>query len=139
LTFTSEVFEDGLFISGDISVTLEVSSTAPDTAFTAKLIEVFPDGSTFNIRDSITSLAYRNGSDEPLVYLPGEHVTITIDFWPIAWQLQPGSSLRLDISSSNFPKFHAHTNRAGVWSEQTGADIAVQTIYGGQVDLQIEP
>ena len=139
LTFTSEVFEDGLFISGDITVTLEVSSTAPDTAFTAKLIEVFPDGSTFNIRDSITSLAYRNGSDEPLAYLPGEPVTITIDFWPIAWQLQPGSSLRLDISSSNFPKFHAHTNRAGIWSEQTGADIAVQTIYGGQVDLQIEP
>jgi uncharacterized protein len=139
LTFTSENFEDGLFISGDISVTLEVSSTAPDTAFTAKLIEVFPDGSTFNIRDSITSLAYRNGADEPLEYLPGELVTITIDFWPIAWQIQPGSSLRLDISSSDFPKFHSHTNRAGVWSEQTGADIAVQTIYGGQVDLQVEP
>ncbi|MBU0936210.1 MAG: CocE/NonD family hydrolase [Spirochaetes bacterium] len=138
LTFTSESFKDGLFVSGNISVTLEVSSTAPDTAFTAKLIEVFPDGSTFNIRDSITSLAYRNGSAEPIDYIPGEKVSITIDFWPIAWQLQPGSLLRLDISSSNFPKFHAHTNRAGVWSEQTRADIAVQTIYGGRVDLQIE-
>jgi putative CocE/NonD family hydrolase len=139
LTFLSEPFEEGLFISGDITVELEVSSTAPDTAFTAKLIEVFPDGSTYNIRDTITSLAYRNGAEKPLEYSPGEPVTITLDFWPIAWKLQPGSTLRLDISSSDFPKFHAHTNRAGPWSEQTGADIAVQSIYGGHVALQVEP
>lgn len=139
LTFLSDPFEDGLFISGDIRVKLEVSSTARDTAFTAKLVEVFPDGSTFNIRDTITSIAYRNGAEEPLEYQPGEPVTINLDFWPIAWKLQPGSTLRLDISSSDFPKFHAHTNRSGLWSEQTGADIAVQTVYGGQVVLQVEP
>lgn len=137
LTFQSEVFPEGLQISGQISVSLEVSSSAPDTSFTAKLIEVLPDGRSFNIRDSITSLAYRNGAETPVVYEPGERVSVSLDFWPIAWSIQPGSRLRLDVSSSDFPKFHAHTNRFGPWAEQTGADIAEQVIYGGVVELPI--
>ncbi|MGF1454875.1 MAG: CocE/NonD family hydrolase [Alphaproteobacteria bacterium] len=138
LTFQSAPLPDGLFISGQISVTLDVSSSAPDTAFTAKLIEVFADGRSFNIRDSVTSLAYRNMSEVPLDYTPGDRVSVTLDVWPIAWRMQPGSRLRLDVSSSDFPKFHAHTNRAGPWAEQTGADIATQTVYGGRVDLPVE-
>ena len=138
LTFQSEPLAESLLISGNISVTLDVSSSAPDTAFTAKLIEVFADGRAFNIRDSITSLAYRNGAEVPLDYTPGDHVSVTLDFWPIIWRLQPGSRLRLDVSSSDFPKFHAHTNRAGPWAEQTGADIAHQVIYGGRVGLPVE-
>jgi uncharacterized protein len=138
LTFQSEPLEDGLFISGNISVTLDVASSAPDTAFTAKLIEVFPDGSSYNIRDSITSLAYRNGADVPQAYTPGERVSVTLDFWPIAWQMQPGSRLRVDVSSSDFPKFHAHTNREGPWAEQVAADIANQTVFGGIVEMQVE-
>ncbi len=138
LTFQGEPLTESLLISGPISVTLDVSSSAPDTAFTAKLIEVFADGRSFNIRDSITSLAYRNGAPVPVDYTPGERVSVTLDFWPIAWRMQPGSRLRLDVSSSDFPKFHAHTNRAGPWAQQTGADIARQTVYGGRVDLPIE-
>ncbi len=102
LTFRSEEITEGMLISGTISVILEVSSSAPDTAFTAKLIEVLPDGRSFNIRDSITSLAYRNGSEMPQEYNPGERVTVTLKFWPIAWRIQPGSHLRLDVSSSDF-------------------------------------
>ncbi len=139
LTFQSTPLTDSLLISGRISVTLAVSSSAPDTAFTAKLIEVFADGRSFNIRDSITSLAYRNDAEAPVSYTPGERVSVTLDFWPIAWRMQPGSRLRLDISSSDFPKFHAHTNRAGPWAEQTGADTATQVIYGGRVDLPTLP
>ncbi len=138
LTFHSEPLAERLFISGTISVTLDVSSSAPDTAFTAKLIEVFPDGRAFNIRDTITSLAYRNGAEVPLDYTPGDRLSVTLDFWPIAWRTQPGSRLRLDVSSSDFPKFHAHTNRAGPWAEQTGADEAEQVIYGGRVELPVE-
>jgi putative CocE/NonD family hydrolase len=138
LTFQSPPLAKSLFISGKISVTLDVSSSAPDTAFTAKLIEVFPDGRPFNIRDSITSLAYRNGAEVPLDYTPGDRVSVTLEFWPIAWRMQVGSRLRLDVSSSDFPKFHAHTNRAGPWAEQTGADTADQVVYGGRVDLPVE-
>ncbi|MEN8722376.1 MAG: CocE/NonD family hydrolase [Alphaproteobacteria bacterium] len=138
LTFQTDALTEDMLISGKVSVTLDVSSSAPDTAFSAKLIEVFPDGRAYNIRDSITTLAYRNGADTPQNYTPGDRLTVTIDFWPIAWRLQPGSRLRLDISSSDFPKFHAHTNRAGPWEQQDGADKASQTIYGGRLDLPVE-
>lgn len=137
LSFRSETIPEGMLITGSISVTLEVSSSAPDTAFTAKLIEVLPDGRSFNIRDSITSLAYRNGAETATEYVPGERVPVSLEFWPIAWSVQPGSHLRLDVSSSDFPKFHAHTNRAGPWAEQTGADIAEQVLYGGSVTVPI--
>jgi len=138
LTFQTPPLAEDFLISGKMSVTLTVSSTAPDTAFSAKLIEVFPDGRAYNIRDSITTLAYRNGAQTPQTYVPGGPVSVTIDFWPIAWRVQPGSRLRLDISSSDFPKFHAHTNRAGPWEKQTGADLAKQTLYGGRLYLPIE-
>lgn len=137
LTFQSGVLEEDLLIEGAIGVTLDVSSSAPDTAFTAKLIEVFPDGRSYNIRDSITRLAFRNGAEVPQEYQPGERVEVALTFWPIAWRVQAGSRLRLDVSSSDFPKFHAHTNRAGPWAAQSGADLATQTLYGGEVTLPL--
>lgn len=137
LTFHSEVLDEGLLIEGVINVSLDVSSSAPDSAFTAKLIETFSDGSSFNIRDSITSLAFRNGAQQRQAYKPRDRIEINLRFWPIAWRVQPGSRLRLDVSSSDFPKFHAHTNRAGAWAEQTGADRAEQVIYGGSVTLPV--
>jgi len=137
LTFHSEVLGKSLLIEGAITVTLEVSSSAPDTAFTAKLIEVFPDGRGFNIRDSITTLAFRNGAEVRQDYQPGDRIELNLEFWPIAWRVQPGSRLRLDVSSSDFPKFHAHTNRAGPWANQAGADPAEQVVHGGRVALPV--
>ena len=137
LTFTSDVITDALLIEGAVEVILSVSSSAPDTAFTAKLIEVFPDGRSFNIRDSITSLAFRNGAETRQDYQPGDRIELNIEFWPIAWRVQPGSRLRLDISSSDFPKFHAHTNHSGPWALQGEADLAEQTLHGGRVVLPL--
>jgi putative CocE/NonD family hydrolase len=126
-----------MLIAGQISVNLEISSSAPDTAFTAKLIEVFPDGSAVNIRDNITSLAYRDGGFNLREYKPGESITLKIDMWPIEWRVSEGSRVRLDISSSDFPKFHAHRNRAGPWAEQDGVDVATQTLFGGTLELPV--
>jgi putative CocE/NonD family hydrolase len=137
LTFHSEVLAESLLIEGAINVQLDVSSSVPDTAFTAKLIEVFPDGRSFNIRDSITTLAFSNGSEVRQDYQPGARLALNLKFWPIAWRVQPGSRLRLDVSSSDFPKFHAHTNRAGPWADQAGADIAEQVVYGGRIALPV--
>ena len=138
LTFQTDVLEDGLMIAGDISVKLDIASSAPDTSFTVKLIEVYPDGRAVNIRDSITSLGYRYGNDTLMAYTPGSRISVTLDLWPITWRLQPGSKLRLDVSSSDFPKYHAHVNRAGPWAEQTGADLATQTVYSGKIELPVE-
>ena len=137
LTFVTSPFESSMLIAGQISVNLEISSSAPDTAFTAKLIEVFPDGSAVNIRDNITSLAYRDGGFNLREYTPGESITLKIDMWPIEWRVLEGSRVRLDISSSDFPKFHAHRNRAGPWAEQDGVDVATQTLFGGTLELPV--
>lgn len=131
LSFTSEPLVEPLRIAGPIQVGLSVSSSAPDTAFTAKLIEVLPDGRAYNIRDSITSLAYRNSDSAAELYTPETVVSVEIDLWPIEWVVAAGSRLRLDISSSNFPAFHAHPNVAGIWALQEEAQTARQTLYAG--------
>jgi uncharacterized protein len=113
LSFVSEPLEEPSRIVGSISVTLYVGSTAEDTAFTVKLMEVLPTGEAYNIVDGITSLAFRNGATEPLGYAPGAIERIRIELWPIAWRIRKGSRIRLDVSSSNFPAYHIHSNLAG--------------------------
>ena len=113
-----------------MKVVLNVSSDCDDTAFTYKISEIFADGSTYNIRTGITSLGFRN---QPLGvrqdYEPGSKVKLQVESLPIMWQLQPGSCIRVDISSSDFPQYSVHSNYAGVWSEQGKTRIAHQTLY----------
>jgi len=137
ISYRTETFKDGRLISGKIRTNLVVSSSAPDTAFTFKLIEEFEDGRAINIRDAITSLAFRNGAKEPRSYVPGEKKEIEIVSWPIEWWISAGSKLRLDVSSSDFPKYHAHSNRAGPWAKQLDTDVATQTLYGGELMLPL--
>lgn len=116
LSFASAALPDGALVSGPIRVRLRVASNAEDTAFTVKLQEHFADGRVYNIRDDISSLSLRNGATRRMPYTPGEEVEVLFDLTPIAWRLQPGSRLRLDISSSSAPAFAPHPNRAGLWS-----------------------
>lgn len=140
LTFMSAPLADDLPIEGSVKVALRVSSDADDTAFAVKLMELFAEGEAYNIVDGIASLAYRNGADTPLPYEGGEIVTLAIELWPIAWRMRRGSRIRLDVSSSNYPAYHAHPNVAGAWAEQTKTRIARQTVYcdvDGQSFLQL--
>lgn len=133
LSFVSQPFAQGLHIAGSMRVELDVSSSAPDTAFTVKISEVFADGRILNIRDDITSLsAYLpRGS----AYQPGTVVSIGFNLAPIDWTVAPGSRLRVDVGSSNAPAFPAHANRTGLWSEIAQADKAQQTLHSGRVEL----
>lgn len=139
ISFLSEPLTEKMEINGAIHVKLAVSSDAEDTAFTAKVMEVFPDGQAVNIRGSITTLAYRNGRTVRGTYTPGEIVTIDIPMWDVAWELQPGSKLRVDISSSDFPQYAVHSNYPGVWSTHKETRKATQTIYtGGEYESVVE-
>ena len=137
LSFQTPPLDSSLLIKGKISVNIKVASSAPDTAFTAKLIEVFSDGRAVNIRDNITSLVYREGGFNRLDYTPDEAINVNIDMWPIEWRLSAGSRIRLDISSSDFPKFHAHRNRIGPWAEQDSVEVATQTLFSGTLKLPV--
>ncbi|BBI31708.1 CocE/NonD family hydrolase [Cohnella abietis] len=139
ISFLSEPLEQDMPIAGQIKAVLHVSSSAEDTAFTVKLIEVFPNGVAYNIADGITSLAYRNGAEKEMVYSPQQRERLTIELWAISWRMKQGSRIRLDVSSSNSPAYHAHPNLPGNWAKQKDVIIANQTLYwGGEFDSHIE-
>ncbi|OZG61028.1 hydrolase [Bifidobacterium myosotis] len=129
ITFESAPLECDLHIQGKISVELYISSSAPDTAFTAKLMCVDPDGTARNYRTSITTIAL--DTPNAASYTPGEVRRVTIDMWDICWMIPAGSRIRCDIASSDFPQYSIHTNHAGLWSEQTETQVAHQTIHMG--------
>jgi uncharacterized protein len=138
LTFLSSPFSKDFAIKGRIKAHLRVSSDADDTAFTVKLMEVFPSGNAYNIRDGITTLAYRNGATQPQTYRAQEAVDIEIELWPVAWTIKQGSRIRVDVSSSNFPAYAAHSNFSGPWAEQQQVRIAQQTLSIGGEQSYVE-
>lgn len=132
LSFVSEPLTQDMTILGQIKAQLYVSTDAEDTAFTVKVMEVFENGDAYNIRGGITTLGYRNGSPDRIAYTPNAIEPIEITCWDVAWQLKKGSRLRVDISSSNFPEYSVHPNKAGVWSEIRETVPAKQTLYFGK-------
>lgn len=129
ISFLSEPVPEEFVIGGRIRVNLTVASDCEDTAFTAKLMEVRENGESVNIRSSITTVA---ADAQDGTYEPGTPVPVQVEMWDIAWQVRAGSRLRLDISSSDFPQYAAHTNYPGVWSEQEKCRTAHQTIFCGE-------
>lgn len=105
-------------------MTLWVASSAPDTDFTAKLIDVYPPnpwypyGYARNLTDSILRLRYRDGGTEA-PYEPGDVVRIDIELYPTSNRFAAGHRIRLDVSSSNFPRFDVNPNTGdALWQER---------------------
>ena len=135
VSFLSEPAVEEFTIAGKIRVHLLAASDCEDTAFSAKLMEVREDGKAVNIRSSITTIAADLGDG---VYRPGNAAELTVEMWDIAWQVKKGSRLRLDISSSDFPQYAAHTNFPGAWSAQEKCRIARQTIFCDREGSRLE-
>lgn len=135
LSFLTEPLESEVAIAGAPGATLFVSSTADDTAFTVKLSEVLPDGRAFNIRSGIRTLSRRHDTTTGTSYEPGAVVELEIALLPVTWTVKRGSRLRLDVSSSDFPQYTPHPNRAGLWSTISTAVTAEQTVHFGPSTL----
>ena len=129
VTLISQPLENDLRITGKIQARLWVSTDGEDTAFTAKLMRVTPDGKAYNIRSSITTIS--QGSENGETYLPGTPVPVTVDMWDVCYTVKAGERLRLDISSSDYPNFHIHCNYRGIWGLQSQYRKAYQTLYSG--------
>ena len=113
-------------VTGPVEVTLWVSSTAPDTDFTAKLVDVFPDGTAFNLTDGIIRARYRDGFERAAMLEPGAPVQVTIDLAGTSNVFEKGHRIRLEVSSSNFPRFDRNTN-TGAANIATDRDVRVAT------------
>lgn len=131
LTFRAEPTSQAQRLSGAAHLELTVRSTAPDTAFVARLIAE-QDGKALLVREDAATLAWpTTDTTSPVVTPPGTEQKLVIDFWPIEWVLPAGGRWRVDVTSSSFPALHVHSNRAGPWETQTGADVATQTLLLG--------
>ena len=131
LRFESAPLDGDLEVTGQIVVRLFASSTAPDTDFTAKLIDVHPDGTAYNLCDGILRARYRESLERPTLMQPGEVYEFEIDLWSTSNLFRRGHRIRLDVSSSNFPRFDANPNTgAERFSEADGElRVASNTVY----------
>jgi putative CocE/NonD family hydrolase len=119
LAYVTDVLANPLEVTGRITLKLFASSDCLDTDFTAKLIDVFPDGRAMLLTDGILRARFRESYKEPKLLVPGEVYEFTIDVGGTANVFLPGHRIRLDISSSNFPKYNRNSN--------TGGNIATET------------
>lgn len=137
LVFRTEPLARDVSITGPVKVVLFVSSDAPDTDFTAKLIDEYPptpddpQGFAMNLTDGILRCRYRDSFESPALLQPGETCCITIEVPPTANLFQAGHRIRLDIASSNFPKFDVNPNSGEPESEAALKRVATNGVHVG--------
>lgn len=146
LVYTTTRLAEDLVIKGPVSITLFASSDAPDTDFTAKLVDVEPDGYCANISEGMIRARYRNGCDREEFLEPGEVTEFQIDCWEMAHTFKANHKIRLEISSSNFPRFDRNLNSRVQPAQGTEKDVrkAIQQIfhneqYPSRLNLPVTP
>ncbi len=118
LVFTTPVLDEAVEATGPVTLTLHVSSSAVDTDFTGKLVDVFPDGRAVMLCEGIQRMRYRNGVSAPELMEPGEVYEIVLDLAATSNVFLPGHRIRLEVSSSNFPRYDRNSNTGGVISAE---------------------
>ena len=130
LVYTSEPFKEGTEMSGPIDVTLYVSSDAKDTDFTVKLVVVDENGKAWNLDETIQRMRYRDGYDKPLVWMERDKI-YKVTFQPMTTSnyFAPGQRLRIEVSSSNFPRFDRNMNTGGRNYDETKGVVAHNKVH----------
>jgi len=129
LVYTSAPMKQDLEVTGPIRVVLYVSTSALDTDFTAKLVDVFPTGEARNLTDGILRLRYRDGLEKGELAEPGKVYSLAIDAGVTSNVFLAGHSIRVEISSSNFPRFDRNPNTGRAFADETALKKAQQTVY----------
>jgi len=130
LVYTSEPFATGTEVSGPITPTLYVSSDAKDTDFTVKILDVYPDGRAYNLDESIQRMRWREGYEKPPVWMePGRVYKVTLQPLTTSNYFEAGHRLRVEVSSSNFPRFDRNMNTGGNNYDETTGVVAHNTVH----------
>ena len=129
LVYTSAPLTQVLEITGPVSVTLWAASSAVDTDFTAKLVDVHPDGYAQNLLNGIIRARYRDSATTPELMEANKPYQFAIDLWATSNVFLPGHRLRLEISSSHFPEFDRNLNTGEPFGEGTQGVAAQQTVF----------
>ena len=135
LVFAPPPLDQELEVTGPVSVRLWIASDAPDTDFTAKLIDVYPPrpdfshGFAMNLTEGLLRVRYRDSWERPELMVPGEVYAISIELFPVANLFCRGHRLQLDISSSNFPHFDVNPNSGEPEGEWLQVRIARNRVF----------
>ncbi len=133
LVYTSEPLKEGIEVSGPIGVTLYVSSDVKDTDFTVKVLDVYPDGTAYNLDETIQRLRYREGYDKPMVWMePGKVYKVTLQPMTTSNYFEAGHRIRIEISSSNFPRFDRNMNTGGNNYDEVKGIVAHNSVHHSQ-------
>ncbi len=144
LVFTSASLAEPLEVTGPVSVTLFATTDGPDTDFVARLVDVHPDGFARNLCDGVIRARFRRGLDREEWLAPGQIYEFTIDLWATSNVFLLGHRVRLDVTSSNFPRWDRNLNTASPVGQGTEARTARQTIlhdraHPSRVTLPVVP
>jgi putative CocE/NonD family hydrolase len=132
-----------LEVSGPIDFTTYVSSDRKDTEITVKLIDVEPDGRAYNLDETIQRVRYRNGYDNPVAMMqPGQVYKVALQPMTTSNYFAPGHRIRIEVSSSNFPRFDRSLNTGGKNYDETQALVAHNAVhhsaeYPSQITLTV--
>jgi len=129
LVYTSEPLKQPVEVTGPVKMILHAATTAKDTDFTAKLVDVHPDGKAYNLCDGIIRARWRNSRTKEELVEPGKIQKYEIDLWVTSNLFKAGHKIRVEISSSNFPRFDRNPNSGGPFGADTKVFSATQSIH----------
>jgi hypothetical protein len=129
LVYTTLPLEAPVEVTGPVTLTLWAASSAEDTDFTAKLVDVEPCGYARNLTEGIVRARYRTSTERPVPIEPGRPYEYTIDLWATSNFFRAGHRIRLEISSSNFPRFDRNPNTGRLIAAETRLVPAMQTVF----------
>jgi uncharacterized protein len=144
LVYSTEPLGEDVEVTGPITMTLYAASSAPDTDFTAKLVDVSPCGMARNLTDGILRARFRESPAEQKLLAPGQVTEFKIDLWNTSNVFQAGHRIRLEVSSSNFPRFDRNPNTGHDQFADAELRPALQTVmhdrsFASHVTLPVVP
>jgi putative CocE/NonD family hydrolase len=130
LVYSSDPLKEGMEVSGPIDFTLYVSSDVKDTDFTVKILDVYPDGRAYNLDETIQRVRYREGYDKPTTSMePGKVYKVAFQPMTTSNYFEPGHRIRIEVSSSNFPRFDRNMNTGGKNYDEVAGIVAHNTVH----------
>ncbi len=129
LVYTTEPLEQDTEVTGPVSVVIHAASSAVDTDFTAALVDVAPDGTAIILCEGICRARFRYGTNTSQMMRPGNAYEFKIDMWDTSNVFFAGHRIRVEVSSSNFPRYNRNLNTGNPIESDTEIRVAHQTIY----------
>jgi putative CocE/NonD family hydrolase len=133
LVYSTEPLKEGVEISGPVEITLYVSSDVKDTDFTVKLVDVYPDGRAYNLCDTIQRVRYREGYDKEVFMEKGRVYKVPVSSMSTSNYFLPGHRIRIEVSSSNFPRYARNLNTGGNNFDETEGVVAHNKVHHSDI------